>query len=231
MGNGILLHGSSHYQDVSMSNKWIASRSRKDCEIQICVLGKAFVECDQFEAGRPSKRGQECVVPNLGRKGLVLCVATPERVEAVRFPGETDARIAEIVSYNCQASGIVAAASSTTFGLVTSRGKPCCVIRQKRACIARPALKPRSRTVVVMRIDGQSEPKINVRKKHLLLPESPRCARRLQVRLPGRSDGTNGNEIRFRGAGGSRCGGSGKKTVTTVPSGNFDSPSRTTTPL
>ena len=65
--------------DESMSIKRIASRLRKDGELHICVLGKAFVECDQLAVGRPSKGGQESVVPDFGRKGPELFVCNPAR--------------------------------------------------------------------------------------------------------------------------------------------------------
>ncbi len=61
---------------------------REDSAVQTRVLGEACVEGDQGITGCECERGQERVVPHLGRERQVLCVAAPERLEVRGFAGK-----------------------------------------------------------------------------------------------------------------------------------------------
>jgi hypothetical protein len=105
------------FLDMLIPIRWDALKLGKDGALQVGVLRKPLVEGHHLAIGRQSKGRQERVVPDFGRKGLALCKAPPERLEASRFPYKTHA-------------GIVTASTLTAFGFVASRRKPCCVNRQ-----------------------------------------------------------------------------------------------------
>ena len=147
---------------------------RKNSGFHICISGKPSVECDQFAVGRPTKSGQESVVPDFGRKGLVLCVASSYRLDAGRFPDETDTRIAEHRVVHLP--GLQQSHCCRVNDLWIRHQSQAALLRHsaEKALIARSAVEPTLRSGVVdVRIDGQGQPKVNVRKKHRLLPKSP----------------------------------------------------------
>jgi hypothetical protein len=166
--------------DESTSVKQTALILRKDGALQVGVLRKSFVEGHQLAIGRPSKSGQECIVPDFGRKGPALCVAPPDRLEAGWFPGENDARIAE--NRVVHSPGLPHRHDCRPNCLRVCGQAQKSLLRQsaERALIARQAVKPAlGDRVMDVSDEGQCQPQVNVRQKHLRLPEVPPRARRL----------------------------------------------------
>jgi len=163
-----------------MSFKQVALKLRKDGARDVCVSGKPFVEGDQLVTSRSSKGSQERVVPNFGRKGLALCVAPPVRLDAGRFAGERDARIAEERVVH---SPRVRQRHRFRAKCLRVRGQSeKSLLRQsaERAPFARQALEPvLGDRVMYVRFERQRQPQVDVRQKHRRLPEVPRGARRL----------------------------------------------------
>ena len=103
---------------------------RKDRALQAGVLRKPSVEGDQVVVGRPGEGGQEGIVPDVGREGTMLGVASPEWHKAIRLGGERDARVVEDHVVQRHAVASVTASAPSAFGFVASRRNPCCVRRQ-----------------------------------------------------------------------------------------------------
>jgi len=153
--------------------------SQQDRCTHVLVLRESSVKRDAFEIGRSCKCRQICVAPRVWRERLTLCQASPSGLDTFRLFRESDTfvgyqfieRLPSLghrhcitakhlgIRYQPQESHLCDPAKATT----------------PFACLLHPRL---GRAMMNVRLKGDCNPEVDVRKVHSRFASSPRSPRR-----------------------------------------------------
>ena len=152
--------------------------SRQNHATKTLVLRKPLIEGDELAVNRLCKRSQVSIVPNFWRKRLVLSQCPLSRFDSHRFFDIADIRInAECIvghSSLLQRDNII----SHCLGIrcqsqKSDLGQPTETTRQWT-----DRMKPSDcRLMMLVPLEGKTQPDVNIKKLHLLVPEALQCVR------------------------------------------------------
>lgn len=149
----------------------------QDCAAQFFVLNKGFVECHDFEVGGHGECCQIRIRPDVGGKQGARSQRPPRRFDVSRFFREGNARIRK-----CS----IVELPGISHRHRIKRKDPAVRDQPKKSLLSQSTkattlicsqLKPSVRGVVMLvRLERECKPEINVRKQHLLHPVSRRSS-------------------------------------------------------
>ena len=156
----------------------IATCSAQNLTSQILVLRKPFVERDECQVCRLSECCKEGIAPDVGRKGLSLCLGSPKRLDVQRFVRETYSLIRHQQIERLPRGEHRQCIVSEDFPVCCKPQEPLLSHTAKVAWLLGKRIKPcPGNRVMRMTVERHCQPDVNVGEQHLRRPEGLRSSR------------------------------------------------------
>jgi predicted nuclease of restriction endonuclease-like (RecB) superfamily len=149
--------------------------SRQDRYTHVLVLLESFVKRDDFEIGGLSKCRQICVAPHVWRKRLMLCQASPGGLDAFGLFRKGDSFVRYQFIERPPSLGHRNCVASKHFGIRYQAQESHLCDPAKATTLFARLLHPRfGRGMMNVRLKGDCDPEVDIRKVHSRFALSPR---------------------------------------------------------